>query len=48
MRVSSGAISSISASVGAESHDDNFFNSLEASKRAKPYSSLEEALWSLI
>jgi hypothetical protein len=48
MRVSSGAIASISASVGVESHDDNFFNSLEASKRAKPYSSLEEALRSLI
>jgi hypothetical protein len=48
MRVNSGAIFSISASVGAESHDDNFFKSLEASKGAKPYSSLEEALRSLI
>jgi hypothetical protein len=43
-----GATSFISASVGGESHDANFFNSLEASKGAKPYSSLEEALQSLI
>jgi hypothetical protein len=48
MRVNSGAISSISASVGSESHDANFFNSLEASKGARPYSSSEEALQSLI
>jgi hypothetical protein len=45
---SSGAISFISASVGGKSHDANFFNSLEASKGAKPYSSSEEALRSLM
>jgi hypothetical protein len=37
MRVRSGLISSISASVGGESHDDNFFRSLLASKGAMPY-----------
>jgi hypothetical protein len=42
MRASKGLILSISASVGGESHHDNFFRSLLASKGAMPYWSEEE------
>jgi hypothetical protein len=42
MRARSGLISSISASVGGESHEVNFCTSLEASKEAMPYWSEEE------
>jgi hypothetical protein len=41
-------ISSISASVGGESHEANFFTSFEASKGAMPYWSEEETFQSLI
>jgi hypothetical protein len=42
IRASSGLISSISASVGGESHEANFFRVLVASKWAMPYWSEEE------
>jgi hypothetical protein len=42
MQARSGLISSISAFVGGESHEANFFTSLEASKGAMPYWSEEE------
>jgi hypothetical protein len=42
MRASRGLMSSISASVGGESHEANFFNSLSASKGAMLYWSEEE------
>jgi hypothetical protein len=48
MRARSGLISSISASVGGESHEANFFNSWEASNGAMPYLSEEELFRSLI
>jgi hypothetical protein len=48
MQAKSGLISSISASVGGESHEANFFTSLEASKGEMLYWSEEETFWSLI
>jgi hypothetical protein len=48
MQVSSGLMSSILASVGGKSHDDNFFRSWLASKGAMPYLSKEEFFWSLM
>jgi hypothetical protein len=48
MQARSGLISSISASVGGESHKANFFSSWEASNRAMPYLSEEELFQSLM
>jgi hypothetical protein len=48
IRASSGLISSISASVGGESHEANFFRFLAASKEAMPYWSEEETFWSFM
>jgi hypothetical protein len=48
IRARSGLISYISASVGDESHEANFFNSWEASNAAIPYLSEEEIFRSLI
>jgi hypothetical protein len=48
MRAKSGLISSISVSVGGESHKVNFFTSFEVSKGAMPYLSEDETLRSLI
>jgi hypothetical protein len=42
MQASRGLMTSISASVGGESHEANFFSSLLASKGAMPYWSEEE------
>jgi hypothetical protein len=48
MQARSGLISSISASVGGESHEANFFTSLETSKGGMPYWSEGETFRSLI